>query len=126
MDPDKLAELVHRLINKTQAGELVWREGVRPGSYQLSFPDYSIIVQGPASKESEEALAELSRLVLAYSMSIINENGEVAVSLPEKGLLSPVLYQSVYQQMAHLVQEIRSSLGAAQNKVVDDLLLRLR
>ena len=34
--------LVSRLLEKTRAGELAWRESVRSGEYTVSFPNSSI------------------------------------------------------------------------------------
>ncbi len=34
--------LVERLLAKTKAGEISWRESVRPGEYTASFPSSSV------------------------------------------------------------------------------------
>lgn len=34
--------LVARLLDKTRAGEIAWRESARPGEYSVSFPNSSI------------------------------------------------------------------------------------
>ncbi|MCJ2091437.1 hypothetical protein MKK67_02775 [Methylobacterium sp. J-072] len=44
MNYERQKRLVERLLDRTQAGELSWQEGVRPDTFQVSFPNNSVQV----------------------------------------------------------------------------------
>ena len=77
--------LVARLLDKTRAGEIAWRESARPGEYSVSFPNSSI--------------------------GIVNDSGRYLVRLyNESGLLideTMVKRQPVLQQMTDLLHLAR-------------------
>jgi hypothetical protein len=69
MSTSKYARIVERLVEKTNKGELDWKETPGGSGYQVSFPDYSLIiyetVNGQFPNEND------------YLISIVNSEGDV-------------------------------------------------
>ncbi len=70
--------LVERLLSKTKAGEIYWREAVQPGEYTVSFPHSSV---GILSDKG------------GYSLRLYNDAGMLIDETPIKRV--PALSQTI-------------------------------
>lgn len=61
--------IVERLRERTLAGELPWQEGVRPESFQVSFPGSSVQISSTGDARFNE-----------YRLSIVDATGRVTDS----------------------------------------------
>lgn len=125
MQNEKVDALVDRLIEKTEAGSLRWKEGVRVGTYQLSFPDYSVIIEGPADLLGKVVMKD-------YSIRILDEKGDVAVNImvPSLALIPSPSNSSERAlvdapRLQRLLEAARRSIFEKKEKVLDELLSRL-
>jgi hypothetical protein len=64
---EKYRQLIDELLSKTDQGRLQWQETAEPGSFQVSFPNYSVII----SQESNPPLPQNWR----YRLRILNAEG---------------------------------------------------
>jgi hypothetical protein len=63
----KYLQLLDRLIKKTEAGELKWEEAAASNAFQVSFPNYAVILS-EAEGESD---------TVDYIVELVNSDGRV-------------------------------------------------
>ena|SRR5581483_1069783 len=93
----KHVALLERLIAKTAAGELPWKESANEGEYVVSFPNFSVGISFP---------------VADVVLKIVNEQGQIIdqVDDPELGRAGMI---NAFDQMKDLYESARrSALGA--------------
>jgi len=123
MQPDRAIQLIDRLTAKTEEGELRWSDGVRLNTYQISFPDYSIIIEsGPQPKTIISANE--------YSMRILDEKGNVVANIIDDitaGIMASTLGRLVVEnkKMARLFAAAQLSKSRTADRAVEALLERL-
>ena len=125
MPSEKINALLHRLIEKTEAGTLRWKEGVRFGTYQLTFADYSVIVEGPVEQVQKS-------IGVGYALRILDKRGETAVNVSAPDQTTASVLRSEGEQatvdarkVQRLIEAAKQSIFGIQEKVVDDLLAKL-
>src|SRR5437868_15158281 len=64
--PSKYLQLLNRLVEKTQVGEIDWKETPASNAFQVSFPNYSVILS-EAEREQDEAVD--------YVIEFVNSDG---------------------------------------------------
>ena len=72
MSYNKLAILVNKLADKTTDHKINWEETARGDSFQVSFPEYSIIID---TCESETESGQID-----YRIAILNNEGRIIES----------------------------------------------
>ena len=108
MSSEKYAQLVARLLAKTDEGKLEWRETVWPDTIQVSFPNYSI------------TLAEVYTYgELGYVGHILNSEGRTVDSFSDDDIKREGL-----DRMAALYQKGRRQALSA-GKALDEILSQL-
>jgi len=45
MNYERQKRLVERLLDRTRAGELSWQESIRPDTFQVAFPNNSVLIR---------------------------------------------------------------------------------
>src|SRR3954469_9581512 len=102
MQPEKVVQLIERLTAKTNSGELRWSEGVRIDTYQISFPDYSIIIEENTSLRATDPVSSFmqdkSSHRKEFSMRILDSRGDVVASILDDrsaGIMSSALGKMV-------------------------------
>src|ERR1700733_6717337 len=119
MQSEKYRQLVDKLMAKTERHELEWKEGAYPDSFQVSFPNYSLMLE---KKERPEGFGApppdimLSIIDMAGSVIDTIYNFEIDAEGREKPyyLKMRELHRSVRQQVLgadKAVEEILSELG---------------
>jgi hypothetical protein len=130
MNPEKLNELIDRLISRTEAGSLKWKEGVQPGTFQVSFPDYSVILH-----EGAGLAARIAGSV--PSLRVLDNTGDVVVSV--EALSVTAALESAAAAFGHrmqasavdagklerLVKTVRGTIVRSREKVIDKLIEHL-
>lgn len=66
--PSKYAQIVDRLVKKTEKGELDWKETANKEAFQVAFPNYSLLFSQESARGSSAP---------DYVVSIINAEGVV-------------------------------------------------
>lgn len=119
MQSEKYRQLVDRLIAKTDRRELDWKEGAFPDSFQVSFPNYSLMLR---EKERLEGFGAPPPDVM---LSVVDMAGSTIdtiynFEIDAEGTTKPYylkmrdLYRIVRQQVLgadRAVEEILSELG---------------
>jgi hypothetical protein len=106
MANDKYYKILERLINKTENGELEWKEGVYPETFQVAFSNYSLTV-GQRSGEDD---------TLDYVISIRDASGNVIDTFSDVDLGS-----GYFKTMGELYENARrQALGV--DKALDEIL----
>src|SRR3954453_8199543 len=123
MQPDKIVRLIERLTSKTESGELRWSEGARVNTYQISFSDYSIVIEMIAQRNSVIN-------VNGYAMRILDERGDVVVNIMDDltvGIMASEFDLVVVESkiMFRLFAAARASLTRARDRAVEELLKQL-
>lgn len=110
----KMEELISELIESTSKGHLDWTKGGSRNSFQLTFPQYSIIVALEMVDDYEEGI------IYFYSLTLIDEKGEV-VDEAGKGNIS----EQAYNMLVVLFSEARKVAKKA-NEAYDYLQNQLK
>jgi hypothetical protein len=106
MANDKYAQIVDRLIYKTNQREIEWKEGVYPGAFQVSFPNYSLTL---IPREGQDDTTD-------YIIGIIDSDGHTIDTFSDVDLGG-----DYYAKMAELYQNARrQALGV--DKALDEIL----
>ena len=119
MRSEKYRQLIDRLIAKTDRRELAWKEGVYPDSFQVSFPNYSLLLRekerpeafGSPPPDITLALLDMSGKVIdmIYNFEIDGEGREKPYYLKMRDLFRLVRQQVLGVDKA--VEEILGELG---------------
>ncbi len=107
----KYEQLVDRLLTKTEAGEILWKETAEPATFQVPFPNYSITI------------SYRKELLPAVIVTILNSEGKSVDSFTQfdlrdehAGKLSK-LYENARRKALgaeKALDEILSELGGAR------------
>lgn len=109
MTNDKYYALVDRLISKTNQEAVDWKESGFPNGFQVSFPNYSLILS-----EQEDDVGSVD-----YVVRIIDSNGTVIDRFSDADLGG-----EYFSRMSELYQRARrQSLGV--DKALDEILSEL-
>jgi hypothetical protein len=119
MQSEKYRHLIDRLIAKTDSRELPWKEGVYPESFQVAFPNYSLLLReeerhevfGSPPADIAIAVLDMSGKVIdtIYNFEIDAEGRERPYYLKMRDLFRMVRQQVLGADKA--VEEILSELG---------------
>lgn len=102
----KIFNLITRLHQKTEAGEIKWEATARPDRYLTSSADYSIVI---ASAEEQND----------YYLMIVNEWDELIESISDRELRDTA--PEAYHVMKSLFSMARRNARGA-DKAIDDIL----
>lgn len=115
MQSEKYRQLVDKLMTKTDRRELDWKEAAFPESFQVSFPNYSLLLRG---KEIGFGALDVTLSIIDMLGSLVGTIDSLEIDVEErKGLYylkMSDLYRAVRQQVLgadKAVEEILSELG---------------
>ena len=118
MQSEKYRQLVDKLAAKTDRHELEWKEGAYPGSFQVSFPDYSLLL-------SEKVRSEGFNIPPPdITMSIIDMSGSVIDEIYNFEIDGEGRERPYYLKMRDLYRMVRQQVLGA-NKAVEAILSEL-
>ena len=78
MEQEKITQLITKLVERTEEGKITWEETAEAGTYQTSFPEYSIQVRQTWHEEGAEAFLRL-----------YNQEGKIIEQLSSDSLPRP-------------------------------------
>jgi hypothetical protein len=119
MNVAKLNTFVDRLIAKTAAGDLRWRESLRPNSYQIDFAGYSVIC------EMHSAIGLGTERGLGYSMKILDDHGEMLIEASASKLDVMHQHHVPFEKLQQLFEAAKRSLLTRSEDALDALLAKL-
>lgn len=119
MESTKIDQLIRRLLTKTEALELKWKEGSRGNTYEISFPRQTVVVEKSGGGDIGQAAIQ------EYFMRILDERGKVAVNLLEEGFGSATRAALGGASVRRLYDAARRSARDSGERVIDDLLAQL-
>jgi hypothetical protein len=103
---NKYLQIVDRLIYKTNQRDIEWKEGVYPGAFQVSFPNYSLTL---APCEGEHGDTD-------YVIAVIDSDGNTIDTFSDVDLGG-----DYFPKLAELYQNARrQALGV--DKALDEIL----
>jgi hypothetical protein len=118
MQSEKYRQLVDRLIAKTDRHELDWKEGGYPESFQVSFPNYALLLREKVTEGFGAPPPDIMLLIVDMDGTVIDTiyNFEIDADGPTKPYYLKMrdLYRMVRQQVLgadKAVEEILSELG---------------
>lgn len=119
MQSEKYRQLVDRLIVKTDRHEVEWKEGAYPESFQVSFPNYALLLrEKERSQDFNAPPPDIMLSIIDMDGSVIDTiyNFEIDADGPERPYYLKMrdLYRIVRQQVLgadRAVEEILSELG---------------
>jgi hypothetical protein len=119
MQSEKYRQLVDKLAAKTDRHQLEWKEGAYPGSFQVSFPNYSLILSEKIQSEDFNIPPpDITMSIIDMSGSLIDEvyNFEIDAEGRERPYYRKMrdLYRMVRQQVLgadKAIETILSELG---------------
>ncbi len=110
---NKIHVLVQRLIDRTEQGKVAWEITPDHGTYQASFPNYSVRILTRTQYASYGPSTD-------FVLTIHDEGGEMVDEITDIGLKESG-FEDAYKRMEHLYNEARrKAMGV--DKVIDDLL----
>jgi len=107
----KHIELLKLLYDKTIRGEIEWTESGTEGIFQVSFSNYSVLINSEGSPAD-------------YSLSIVNDNGDVVDRFSDTDFTKEQYDNGWYLKFEALYETARrTALGAedALNSILDEL-----
>ena len=99
MSYEKIARLVTALSLKTENHELAWNETEKEGTYETSFPNYSVRISRNEKLDYNENLMPIILLELT------NQNGEIIEQIDDEDLRN--LLQDPYPLMKNMYDTAR-------------------
>ena len=112
MSSEKHRQLVDQLLVKTKVGQLEWRETAEPDTFQVSFPNYSVMI----TQQRHNPRFPI------HIVSILNSGGRRVDTFSDE---SAAWEASDKPQLTELYQHARrQALGA--DKALEDILNALK
>ena len=118
MQLEKYRQLVDRLIAKTDRRELEWKESAYPGSFQVSFPHHSVLLN---EKERVEAFTDAPPDI---TLSLIDMSGKVIDTVYNFEIDQEPAKKPYYLKMRDLYRTVRQQVLGAE-KAVEEILSEL-
>jgi hypothetical protein len=118
MQSEKYRQLVDKLVAKTDRRELDWRESAHPDGFQVSFPNYSLLLR---QKERGEAFGAPPPDII---LSIVDMNGSVVDTIYNFEIDGEGREKPYYLKMRDLYRMVRQQVLGA-DKAVEEILSEL-
>ena len=115
MRSEKYGQLIDRLIAKTNRGELDWKEGVYPKSFQVSFPKYSLVLR------ERDYTADFGREI---TITMLDMFGKVIDTISNLEVDAEGAEKPYRRRMADLFMAVRQQAFRA-DKAVEEILSEL-
>ena len=121
---DKLRTLIDRLLDKTMAGELRWKEGVRWNSFQTDLPDHSYVVYGDAAGSIGLGQGLDAMQPKSFLLRVVDQRGEPVLSVPTGAGIEQLGTVEQQESLERLFHAARRSTSPSE-QAIDDLLAEL-
>jgi hypothetical protein len=118
MQSEKYRQLVDKLMAKTDRHELDWKEAAFPESFQVSFPNYSLLMR---EKERPEGFGAPPPDI---TLSIIDMSGNVVDTIYNFEIDGEGRERPYYLKMRDLYRAVRQQVLGA-DKAVEEILSEL-
>jgi hypothetical protein len=126
MSDQRLATIIIKLLEKTRRGEINWEETNVNGSFQASFPAYSVIITSKGNRRTlfdvAASITGASQITVDYILAIFNQNGKLIDEVTDVDL-NDILPES-YEIMKELYEGARR-VALKYDQALDDLLRAL-
>ncbi|MBI3092284.1 MAG: hypothetical protein HYY96_16610 [Candidatus Tectomicrobia bacterium] len=110
MSDPRLIKIMKKLHDRTLKGELGWEEiGGRSDSYQISFPDYSLIIQREETAVGPDV----------YTLILLNDEGRIVASIDSRE--DPEVIQRELKEIFENVRKKSLKVDQVLDKVLKDL-----
>ena len=113
---NKIHDLVQRLVDRTDQGKVSWEITADEGTYQASFPNYSVRLFTRRQFNYNDDDVD-------YVMTIHDESGEMVDEITDSALKDSG-FDDAYKRMKHLYNEARRKAKGV-DKVIEGLLSEL-
>lgn len=118
MQSEKYRQLVDRLMVKTGRHEVDWKEGAYPNSFQVSFPNYALLLR---EKERPEGFGSPPPDI---TLSIVDLDGNVIDTIYNFEIDGEGRERPYYLKMRDLYRMVRQQVLGA-DKAVEEILNEL-
>jgi flagellar hook protein FlgE len=111
MSMEKQLTLVQRLLSKTKAGNLDWKESGLQGAFQVSFRNNSILINRAGSHDED------------IMVSLVNENGDVVETFKDNDIRGE--YSDADARLMFDLYEMARRTALGSEKVLNSILKEL-
>lgn len=118
MQSEKYRQLVDRLVTKTERHELDWKEGAGPDSFQVAFPNYSLLLK------EKERIEPFSSPPPDIVLMIVDMNGNIIDTIYNFEIDIEGREKPYYLKMRDLYRIVRQHVLGA-DKAVEEILSEL-
>lgn len=118
MQSEKYRQLVDRLLTKTDRREVEWKEGAYPNSFQVSFPNYALLLR---EEDKKEGFVSPSPDIM---LSIVDMGGDVIDTIYNFEIDAEGRERPYYLKMRDLYRTVRQQVLGA-DKAVEEILSEL-